>query len=90
MDRRDAHNKSMTVKTVFRGRTPGCVSDELVERTDPRQLTWSEAQGSRTVQDQNNDLLQQMPHIVCDCAKSGQADASCAKPGKTHAGWICS
>ena len=20
-----------------------------------------------------------MPHVVCDCAKSGQADASCAK-----------
>ena len=38
-------------------------------RTDPRQLTWSEAQGSRTAQYQNNYLLQQMT-ILCATVQS--------------------
>ena len=45
------------------------MSDEPVGRTDLRQLTWSEAQGSRTEQFHNNDLLQQMT-ILCATVQS--------------------
>ena len=69
VDRRVARNRSMTENTVFEGRTPGCASDEPMARTDPRQLTWSEAQGSRTAQYQNNYLLQQMT-IMCATVQS--------------------
>ena len=54
---------------VFEGRTPGCASDEPLGRTDLRQLTWSETQGSRTEQYQNNDLLQQTT-ILCATVQS--------------------
>ena len=54
---------------VFEGRNPGCASDEPMERTNLRQLTWSEAQGSRTEQYQNNDLLQQTT-ILCATVES--------------------
>ena len=74
----DAQNKSMTVKTVLEGKTPGGASDEPVGRTDLRQLSWSEAQGSRTEQYWNNDLLQIT--LLCATAKPGQADARSAKP----------
>ena len=40
-----------------------------MRRTDLGQLTWSEAQGSRTEQYQNNDLLQHMT-ILCATVQS--------------------
>ena len=42
---------------VFKSQIPGCVSDDLMGQTDRRQLTWSEPQGGRTEEHQNNDLL---------------------------------
>ena len=65
--------------TVLEGKTPGGASDEPVGRKDLRQLSWSEAQGSRTEQHRNNDLLQHIT-ILCATAEPGQADARSAKP----------
>ena len=61
---------SITVKTPsLKVETPGCASDDPMGQTDRRQLTWSEPQGSRTEQHQNNDLLQQMT-ILCATVRS--------------------
>ena len=54
--------------------------DDPMGQADRRQSTWSEPQGSRTEQHQNNDLLPQMT-ILC---------ATVQKPGQTNARWICS
>ena len=34
--------------TVYEGETTACPSDDPLEQTDQKQLTWSEPQGSRT------------------------------------------
>ena len=60
--------------SVIEGKTPSCASDDPMEQTDRSQLTWSEPQGGRTEQHQNNDLLQQMT-TVCGCTKPGQTNA---------------
>ena len=47
-------------KTVIEDRTKNFTSDDPMGRTEARQESWSEAQGSRMVIDQNKDMLQQV------------------------------
>ena len=60
---------------VYEDKTPSLASDDPMGRTEPRTLTWSEAQGSRTMIDQNNNILQQNIDVVHDCTKFEQSDA---------------
>ena len=69
--------------TVFKDRTPGCALDELVRRTDPRPLTWSEAQGSRKMIDQKQRYIKANFDAVHDCTNFEQSDARRNCVGKT-------
>ena len=51
--------------SVYEDRTPNRASDDAMGRIESRQQSWSEAQGSRTVIDQNNDTVQ---HISMLCS----------------------
>ena len=55
-------------------------------RTDPRQLTWSEAQGSRTAQYQNNYLLQQMTKLCATVQSLGKQMQDVQNLGKQMQG----
>ena len=55
--------------TVYEDRTPNLASDDAMGRIEPRQQSWSEARGSQTVIDQNNDILQQIP-MLCSTLRN--------------------
>ena len=65
---RDAHKRSMTAKTRF--------TKTGLPSTEPRKLTWSEAQGSRTMILSTQRYITPNIDVVLDRAKFEQSDAT--------------